>query len=177
MEFKPQEGKYRCESFVMFYEDKNGTPKYLYGNPETIFINKERSTCKRCAFLDGWEVFGKQVEFCMLKKKTPQMRSLWREEKGRRQNEMGRPYIWGVCFPLFGAVIAIAVGEIEAYSKCNSNGGVQNVLCVFLGSFEMSDGLTNMLEEEWAQEIAMSEARTVRWQAVTTRKWASSHGT
>ena len=27
-------------------------------------------------------------------------------------------------FLLFGAVIAIAVGEIEAYSKCNSNGGV-----------------------------------------------------
>ena len=26
LEFKPQEGKYRCESFVMFYEDKNGTP-------------------------------------------------------------------------------------------------------------------------------------------------------
>lgn len=26
MEFKHQEGKDRCESFVMFYEGKNGTP-------------------------------------------------------------------------------------------------------------------------------------------------------
>ena len=56
-------------------------PNYLYGNPETILINKERSTCKGCAFLDGWEVFGKQVEFCMLKQKKLRRCGLYGEKR------------------------------------------------------------------------------------------------
>ena len=42
--------------------------KYPYGKPETIFINKERSTCKGCAFLDEWEVL-KASEFCHVEAK------------------------------------------------------------------------------------------------------------